>query len=55
MKTTASDEQTTTTAVVTLDIEIEELEAIMAPSGSLDGDGRLAGNHNETFVRDQEI
>ncbi|HYR92088.1 MAG TPA: hypothetical protein VE422_49030 [Terriglobia bacterium] len=49
MKTTAHAGQTSTsmTAVATLEIEIEELEEIMAP--------KLAVNHNETFVRDEEI
>lgn len=34
-----------------LEIEIEELEAIMAPQAIT----KLATNHNETFVRDQTL
>jgi len=52
MKTTAHIEQTTTatTAAATLDIEVEELEEIMAPEIL----GRTINNHYETFVCDEE-
>ena len=57
MKTTAHAHQSSTAAITTLEIEIEELEGIVAPAGG-PGDElirKLAVNHNETFVRDEEF
>ena len=58
MKTTAHTGKTATsaTAIANLEIEIEELEAIMAPvTTAPEPFTKLAVNHNETFVRDGEI
>ena len=57
MKTTAHSHQSSTTAITTLEIEIEELEQIVAPAGGTGGDPitKIATNHNESFVRDEEF